>query len=74
MAKQTVSNRVEVFIPRVSGNNDPNLFVGVNGVSYILPRGKKSLVPPAVAAEIDRAVAAQEKMYEEQEALLQQAK
>ena len=65
---------VEVFIPRNNANQDPNFFVGVNGVSYILPRGKKSLVPPAVAAEIDRAVAAQEKMYEEQEALLQQAK
>lgn len=74
MAKKKEIERVEVMIPRTSGNNDPNLFVGVNGVSYILPRGKKSLVPPAVAAEVERAMAAQEKMYEEQEALLQKAK
>lgn len=74
MAKKTDSNRVEIMVPRESGNNEPNLFVGVNGVNYILPRGKKSLVPPAVAAEFERSKAAQDRMYEEQDALLQQAK
>ena len=49
---------VEVFIPRNGANQDPNYFVGVNGVSYILPRGKKSRVPAAAAAEIARAQAA----------------
>lgn len=62
------ADRVEIFIPRTSGN-EADLFVGVNGVSYLLPRGKKSLVPPAVAAEVQRAMAAEEKMYETQEAL-----
>ena len=47
--------RVEVFIPRGSDREDPNLFVGINGVNYLLPRGKKSKVPAAVAAEIKRA-------------------
>ena len=46
--------RVEVTIPRGSEREDPNLFVGINGVSYLLPRGRCSSVPPAVAAEIAR--------------------
>ena len=60
---------VEVFIPRNNANQDPNYFVGVNGVSYLLPRGKKSLVPAAAAAEIARAQAAEDAMYEAQETL-----
>ena len=60
---------VEVFIPRSGGNQDPNYFVGVNGVSYLLPRGKKSRVPAAAAAEIARAQAAEDAMYEAQETL-----
>ena len=37
--------RVEIFIPRASDREDPNLFAAVNGVNYLLPRGKKSCVP-----------------------------
>lgn len=52
---------VEVFIPRSSNaNDDPNMFVSVNGVNYLLPRGKKSLVPAEVAEEINRSIKAQE--------------
>ncbi len=71
MAKKATENRelVEVTPPRVSGNNDANFLIGLNGVNYILPRGKKSMVPKAVAEEFYRAQAAQEKMFEEQEAL-----
>ena len=39
--------RVEIFIPRASDREDPNLFAAVNGVNYLLPRGKKSCVPTA---------------------------
>ena len=46
--------RVEIFIPRASDREDPNLFAAVNGVNYLLPRGKKSCVPKAVADEIER--------------------
>ena len=52
--------RVEVFIPKGYGNEEPNLFVAVNGVNYLLPRGKKSLVPAWVAEEIARADRARE--------------
>ena len=52
--------RVELLIPKGSANEEPNLLIGLNGKNYLLPRGKKSLVPPAVAAEYYRSVAAQE--------------
>ena len=46
--------RVEIFIDRATGNEEPNLFVSVNGFNCLLPRGKTSLVPASVAAEINR--------------------
>lgn len=76
MAKKNTpaANGVEVFIPRSDANKDPNFFVGVNGVNYILPRGKKTVVPAFVAAEIERALLAETAMYEKQAKLLEQAK
>ncbi len=58
------NKRVEVFIPRGADREDPNLFVGINGVNYLLPRGKKSMVPRAVADEIARSDLAAERFYE----------
>ena len=52
--------RVEILIPRGGEREDPNLFVGINGVNYLLPKGRRSQVPPAVAAEITRAEHARE--------------
>ena len=52
--------RVTVFIPRGASNEDPNLFVSVNGVNFLLPRGKESSVPACVAYEIQRANKAEE--------------
>lgn len=66
--------RVEVFIPKGYANDEPNLFVGVNGVNYLLPRGKTSLVPPAVAEEVKRAVRAQETMDEHIDKMVSKAK
>ena len=51
---------VEVMIPKGHANEDPNFFVSVNGVNYLLPRGKRSMVPPEIAAEIHRAEKAAE--------------
>ncbi len=56
--------RIEVFIPRGSDREYPNYFVGINGVNYLLPRGKKSMVPPAVAEEIARSERAAEHLDE----------
>ena len=47
--------RVELFIPRGSTGEDPNEIIGLNGVLYLFPKGKTSLVPAAVAAEYHRA-------------------
>ena len=54
--------RVEIFIERASGNEDPNLFVSVNGYNCILPKGKTSMVPKSVAEEINRARRAQQRL------------
>lgn len=60
-AKKTkdAEERVEIYIPRASGNDEPNLFVSVNGRNFILPKGKTSSVPKYVADEIERARRAQ---------------
>ena len=71
-------DRVEIFVPRISGNTDPNLVIVINGKNHILPRGKKSLVPKYVAEEYERSVRAQHKVdnaiFEMVEQAKQQAK
>lgn len=64
-----VDDRVEVFIPKGYANDEPNLFVGVNGVNYILPKGKTSKVPPHVAYEINRSLKAQQMQDENIDAM-----
>lgn len=54
--------RVEIYIERASGNDEPNLFVSVNGYNCLLPKGQTSLVPKSVAAEINRARRAQQRL------------
>lgn len=66
--------REEVFIPRGTANDDPNLFVSVNGVNYLLPRGKCSMVPKFVAEEIRRSQRAAAKQDEKIDALLEASK
>lgn len=66
--------RVALTIPRGAANDEPNVFISVNGVGYLLPKGKTSMVPPFVKAEYDRSVAAQNKMDEHVDELLEAAK
>lgn len=63
------SDYEEVFIPRGQKNDDPNLFVSVNGKNYLLPRGQKSLVPPEVAYEVHRAERAENDYFERSAAM-----
>ena len=72
--KTAGEEREEVFIPRGTANDDPNLFVSVNGVNYLLPKGKRSLVPKPVAEEIRRSQRAAEKQDEKIDALLEASK
>ena len=66
--------RVEVFIPKGYANDEPNLFVSVNGVNYLLPKGKKSMVPDFVAAEIERSKRAAQMQDEKMEQMLEASK
>lgn len=52
--------KVELFIPKGYANDEPNQQIIVNGVVYLLPKGKTSLVPPHVAAEFHRSQKAQQ--------------
>ena len=64
--------RVEVYVPKGFANEEPNLFVSVNGVNYLLPRGKKSMVPQEVARELERSRQAQELLDKKIEQLLEE--
>jgi len=52
--------RMEIYIPKAYAGEEPNLFVSVNGVNYLLPRGKTSLVPVHIGQELLRSRKAQE--------------
>lgn len=67
-------NRVEVFVPKGYANDDPNQIIGVNGVLYVLPKGKRSLVPDFVAAEFYRTQRAAERRAENIEKMLEASK
>ena len=54
--------RVEIYIERGNANDEPNLFVSVNGYNCLLPKGKTSLVPKSVADEVGRARRAQQRL------------
>jgi len=41
--------RVEIFIPKGNANDEPNLFVGVNGKTWQIQRGVEVEVPDYVA-------------------------
>lgn len=53
---------VELFIPRGSSVDEPNVIISVNGKNYVLPKGKTSTVPAFVKYEYDRAHRAKEAM------------
>lgn len=64
---------VDLFIPKGYANDEPNFFISVNGINYLLPKGKTSQVPPCVKEEYDRAMRAQEALDAASEELLKKA-
>lgn len=66
--------RVEIFVPRGYANDEPNHVVAVNGVNYVLPRGKTSMVPKYVADEFKRAQKAQEALDQRMDEMLEASK
>lgn len=67
-------DRVEVFVPRGDTRGEANVVVCLNGVNYILPRGKASMVPAAVAEEYRRSERAKDKFAETSRELLEMGK
>lgn len=67
--EKKVDQRESIFIPRAIDGEERTLFVSVNGVNYLLPKGKASMVPPEVAAEIRRSWEAQNAWDDKSEAL-----
>ena len=62
MANEKTTNkeeRVDVFVPKGLTNDDPNIYVSVNGENFLLPKGQVSNVPPYVKASIERSYGAQ---------------
>ena len=60
---------VKVYVPMVSDQEDPNLFVGINGKSYLVPKGVDVEVPEEVAAEIRRSNEAKERAAKRSKAI-----
>lgn len=69
----TNNEKVEIFVPKGYANDEPNFFIGFNGVNYLLPKGKKSKVPKAVAEEFWRSQEAEAVRDRNSEALLESA-
>jgi len=61
--------KVKITLPRARSGEDKEVFVGVNGVNYLIPRGKEVEVPDYVAEEIRRAEAAEAYMDDEKDRL-----
>ena len=72
--KRTGEEMVDLYVPRISGNSDPNELIVHNGKNWLLPRGKKSTVPKHVADEYERSVRAKQKFDEVVYARTEQAK
>ena len=51
--KTTKDERVDVFVPKAGINEDPNLYVCVNGKEFLLPRGQTSRVPAYVKEAVE---------------------
>ena len=58
MANTNKDNYVDLYVERGFGKDDPNEFISVNGINYVLPKGENSKVPPYVKDEYDRSLAA----------------
>lgn len=71
--KAVKKDKVEIFVPKGYVNDEPNYFISVNGVNYLLPKGKKSEVPVAVANEFNRAQRAAQAQDERMAAMLDAA-
>lgn len=73
-AEAPKDERVEIFVPKGYANDEPNLLIAVNGVSYLLPKGKISKVPKHIAEEFYRSQKAQEALDKHVDEMLEASK
>ena len=66
--------RVDIHVPKGYANDEPNLLISVNGVNYLLPKGKTSKVPKFIADEFYRSQKAQEAMDKRVDKMLEASK
>ena len=72
-ATQTKVKRVKITVPKGYANDEPNLLISVNGVNYLLPKGKTSEVPDFIAEEFYRSQKAQEALDNRVDKMLEEA-
>lgn len=66
--------RETIFVDKARANEDPNHYISINGKTWILPKGKNSIVPTYVAEEYRRSCAAATQLEEKSEELLERGK
>lgn len=69
----SANERVDLFVDKGYANDEPNLIISVNGVLYVLPKGKTSNVPKFVADEYYRSRKAQQHLDETVDKMLAEA-
>ena len=74
VTKVPADEKVDLYVPKGYANDEPNLLIGINGVNYLLPKGKTSKVPKHVAEEFYRSQRAQEIKDSHSEQLLEASK
>jgi hypothetical protein len=72
--KNQNEERVEVYVPKTYAQDDPNLYLCINGKPFLLPRGETSMVPLYVKKAIDRSNRAQSLQDKRSAALAEKAK
>lgn len=73
-AEAAQDDKVDLFVPKGYANDEPNQQIIVNGVTYLLPKGKTSKVPKHVAAEFQRSMKAQEALDKHVDEMLEASK
>lgn len=61
--------RVPLFVPKGLKNEDPNLYVSINGEKFLIPKGETSMVPPYVKAAVERSWGAESFQQKHQDAM-----
>lgn len=64
---------VDLFVPKGYANDEPNLFISINGKNFLLPKGQTSKVPAYVKEEFERSQRAQAIFDARSEELLEKA-